>query len=250
MGNLKINDIKFNDFCKNKENILIPSNGNFYWAKKYDNHEHLVTYIRRKNEKFTWSCNSCSNIFLNTNESFYCSLCDYDVCSSCFDLKFDPMNPMHQQMNPMNLMNPFFNWYYQMRYQEMRKPVIYLYPEKQMEITVQLNLKNSKIFVVYPTFNEKNNTWKVKAEPNGYIIINGKKYPYLFYELESNVPQLQDEGFIVKDEDAEHFLENKLKILGLNSKESTDFITYWLPVLLRNKLSLCSFQTKEFFSLI
>ena len=51
-----------------------------------------------------------------------------------------------------------------------------------------------------------------------------KKYPYLFYELESYVPQLQDEGFIVKDEDAENFLENKLKILGLNCKESTDFI--------------------------
>jgi len=33
----------------------------------------------------------------------------------------------------------------------------------------------------------------------------------------------------------------------LNEKEKTDFITYWLPVLLRNKLSLCSFQSKKFF---
>ena len=57
-----------------------------------------------------------------------------------------------------------------------------------------------------------------------------------------------NEGFIVKDENAEEFLEEKLKILGLNDKESTDFITYWLPVLLKNKLSLCSFQTQEFFN--
>ena len=32
-----------------------------------------------------------------------------------------------------------------------------------------------------------------------------------------------------------------------NEKESCDFITYWLPVLLKNKLSLCSFQTQKFF---
>ena len=57
-----------------------------------------------------------------------------------------------------------------------------------------------------------------------------------------------NKGFIVKSEDAENFLEEKLKILGLNDKESTDFITYWLPLLLKNKLSLCSFQTQEFFN--
>ena len=62
------------------------------------------------------------------------------------------------------------------------------------------------------------------------------------------VPQIQNEGFIVKDEDAEKFLENKLKILGLNSKESTDFITYWLPLLLKNKISLCTFQNQTFFN--
>ena len=27
----------------------------------------------------------------------------------------------------------------------------------------------------------------------------------------------------------------------------TDFITYWLPTLLNNKLSICSFQTQTFF---
>ena len=52
---------------------------------------------------------------------------------------------------------------------------------------------------------------------------------------------------MVNEENAEKFLEEKLDILGLNEKEKTDFITYWLPVLLRNKLSLCSFQTQRFF---
>jgi len=41
---------------------------------------------------------------------------------------------------------------------------------------------------------------------------------------------------MVTEENAEKFLEEKLDILGLNEKEKTDFITYWLPVLLRNLL--------------
>ena len=56
-----------------------------------------------------------------------------------------------------------------------------------------------------------------------------------------------NEGFIVKSENAEEFLEEKLKILGLNDKESSEFITYWLPVLIKNKTSICSFQTEQFF---
>ena len=127
------------------------------------------------------------------------------------------------------------------------KPVIYLYPEESMDISVQLNFEKRIFTTIYPKFNGKN-TWNVHAEPNGDIIIKGRKYPYLFWEAESYVEQNLNEGFIVKDEDAENFLEEKLSILGLNDKEKTDFITFWLPVLLRNKLSLCSFQGQKYFN--
>ena len=33
------------------------------------------------------------------------------------------------------------------------KPVIYLYPKKTMDISVQLNIKNSKFTTIYPKFN-------------------------------------------------------------------------------------------------
>ena len=36
-----------------------------------------------------------------------------------------------------------------------KKPIIYLYPEKPMDISVQLNLKNSKLTIAYPKFNKK-----------------------------------------------------------------------------------------------
>ena len=115
-----------------------------------------------------------------------------------------------------------------------------------MDISVQLNIKYSKFTTIYPKFNKKN-SWNVKAKPNGDILINDKTYPYLFWEAESYDPFDTNEGFIVSEENAEKFLEEKLEILGLNEKEKTDFITYWLPVLLKNKLSLCSFQPKKYF---
>ena len=127
------------------------------------------------------------------------------------------------------------------------KPVIYLYPKETMDISVQLNIKNSKFTVIYPKFNERN-TWNVRAKPNGDILIKDKTYPYLFWEADSYTPDEMNEGFIVSEENAEKFLEEKLDILGLNDKEKTDFITFWLPILLKNKLSLCSFQPKQFFN--
>ena len=127
------------------------------------------------------------------------------------------------------------------------KPVIYLYPEEPMDISVQLNFKDTKFTTVYPKFNGKN-TWNVHAQPNGDLSIKDKTYPYLFWEADSYAEQETNEGFIVTDEEAEKFLEEKLTILGLNDNEKTDFITFWLPVLLRNKLSLCSFQSQKFFN--
>ena len=118
---------------------------------------------------------------------------------------------------------------------KVKKPIIYLYPEKTMDISVQLNIKESKLTTIYPKFNENNNTWKVYVNTNGEIKIKDKIYPYLFWEAESYLINEMNEGFIVKDDEAEKFLEDKLKILGLNDKESTDFITFWLPVLLKNK---------------
>ena len=136
--------------------------------------------------------------------------------------------------------------FYLPRSQILVKPVIYIYTEKPMDVKVQLNLKNSKFRVVYPNFTEEN-TWNVYANQNGDILTKGRKYPYLFWEAESYTLQEMNEGFVVTAENAENFLEEKLKIFGLNERESTDFITFWLPVLYRNKLSLCTFQTGKFF---
>ena len=211
-----------NDFSKNNEK--------YDWYKKYPDHKHALVFIGRINKYTTWVCNNCEKNFRNIDPSYYCSLCDYDICLNCYKNKTGDSDNNEDQEN----------------LKEEKKPVIYLYPEKPMEISVQLNFKNHKFTAIYPKFSE-NNTWKVHANPNGDIIINNKTYPYLFWEAESYLCDEMKEGFIVKNDDAEKFLEEKLKLLGLNDKESTDFITFWLPVLLKNKVSLCTFQTKKFF---
>ena len=128
----------------------------------------------------------------------------------------------------------------------VKKPIIYLYPKEQTNVKIHFNLKKTTFTTVYPKFTSENE-WNVHASPNGDIKIGDKKYPYLFWEADSYINQDFSKGFIVKDEDAESFLEEKLKLIGLNEKESCDFITFWLPQIIKNKLSLLSFQTEEFF---
>lgn len=129
------------------------------------------------------------------------------------------------------------------------KPVIYLYPEKETEVSVQLNF-NGTLTSVYPE-NPKNTTsscaWKVTAAPDGTLTdAQGRNYRYLFWEGVADVDWKQESGFFVKAEDAREFLEEKLTILGLNDIEQNDFITYWLPVLQENGESFVTFTGKQY----
>jgi hypothetical protein len=265
LGEYKLNQIK-----RYNENIMIFNNYNqlnnnncFAWQRKSPRHIHSLSLIKRINNS-NWTCDNCNKTFKkNDKMSFYCSLCDYNLCTQCYMNKNAVNKPCCDDSECSDIDNPPSNfgprkrprpWVINRfrpyeRENELRKPVIYLYPEKEMDISVQLNINSdSKLTTIYPKFNRENNTWNVYAKPNGDIQLNNKIYPYLFWEAQSYSNLEMNEGFIVNDTNAEEFLENKLKILGLNEKESTDFITYWLPVLLKNKLSLCTFQTEKFFN--
>jgi uncharacterized protein YdhG (YjbR/CyaY superfamily) len=51
---------------------------------------------------------------------------------------------------------------------------------------------------------------------------------------------------VVKGENTADFLEEKLAILGLNWRESNEFIMYWLPQMENNKYNLIHFSTEEY----
>ncbi|NRA10363.1 MAG: hypothetical protein HRT57_00235 [Crocinitomicaceae bacterium] len=125
-----------------------------------------------------------------------------------------------------------------------QKPIIYLYPEVDTAVSVKLKVKG-KLTFTYPEYKDG---WKFKASPNGDLTFGENTYNYLFWEssqrrvLHSNT---YASGYIVKGENATSFLKGKLTEAGLNSKEQTDFITYWAPRLAQNDLNYVRFDFNE-----
>ena len=123
------------------------------------------------------------------------------------------------------------------------KPVIYLYPEEETEVSVKLSL-NGKLTCAYPAYN---GGWSVIAAPNGTLTDSrGQTYNYLYWEGETNAQWDMTEGFCVKGEDTAIFLEDALAKLGLNRREANEFIVYWLPLMEPNPYNIISFQTDAY----
>ncbi len=124
------------------------------------------------------------------------------------------------------------------------KPIIYLYPTQDMEVSVELGY-NEKITVSYPKYLSG---WNVLAKTNGTIIdlATGRNLYALYYESENIVGfKVEKEGFVIKGEDTIPFLEEKLAILGLTEREAEEFIVYWLPKLEANKYNYIRFATTD-----
>jgi len=120
------------------------------------------------------------------------------------------------------------------------KPVIYLYPEEETNVSVKLIL-DGKLTCTYPAYNSG---WQVAAVPDGTLTdANGQTYNYLYWEGETNAQWDMTEGFCVKGEDTAAFLEEALAKLGLTRREANEFIVYWLPLMQENPYNIISFQT-------
>lgn len=123
------------------------------------------------------------------------------------------------------------------------KPVIYLYPEEETEVSVELSL-NGELTCTYPAYNSG---WKVTALPDGTLTdAKGQTYNYLYWEGEAEMDYDFSEGFCIKGEDTVAFLEEALEELGLTRREANEFIVYWLPMMEQNPYNLISFQTENY----
>ena len=121
------------------------------------------------------------------------------------------------------------------------KPIIYIYPEKKMNVKVKLG-NSDKVIVSYPKYD---NMWDVIAYPDGTLKYKGREYYGLYWEGKENNVKVKQDGFVVKGTDVASFLEEKLSILGLTDREANEFIIYWLPKLEMNKYNYIRFETKE-----
>jgi len=124
------------------------------------------------------------------------------------------------------------------------KPVIYLYPESIMDISVKLNYQGS-IIHCYPKYPE--NGWKVTANPEGVLIDeNGKEFYALFWEGKPSKKTVPSEGFVISGEQTVAFLEESLATLGLNRREANEFIMFWMPQMEKNAYNFIYFEGKEY----
>ena len=122
---------------------------------------------------------------------------------------------------------------------EARTPVIYLYPEEEAQVTVNLDF-NGKLTSTYPAYGDG---WTVTARPDGTLTDeNGREYYCLFWEGISPREYDFSSGFCVAGADTAAFLEDALAQLGLTQREANEFIIYWLPRMEGNAYNLISFQ--------
>jgi hypothetical protein len=127
--------------------------------------------------------------------------------------------------------------------QLMRKPILYLYPKSDIDVSVKLK-HSENIVHSYPKYVKDG--WKVNVKKDGIITYKDKKFYSLYWEMLDYGDFNFNEGFVVKKDDLIPFLEKSLKKLGLNYKESQEFIIYWLPILEKNELNLIKFETIEY----
>jgi len=138
---------------------------------------------------------------------------------------FVAQHPMFFWVDPFGRLIQFKNQKFLVHAAECGKPVIYLYPTKTEQVSVKLDPVGGFKYTE-PAYNSG---WNVLAQPSGTLTLDGKNYPYLFWEGWGGLYQTPDKGFVVAKNDVHSFLVEKLAKLGLNQKESADFMEFWEP---------------------
>lgn len=127
---------------------------------------------------------------------------------------------------------------------DLWKPVIYVYPEKPIDVRVRLDY-NGEIIADYPDYNYETHGWDVFAYPDGHLInkADNKEYSYLFWEGRSLEDLNYDltQGFVVPGDQTKTFLQDILPQMGLTPKEYNEFIVFWYPKMKNNKYNLIHF---------
>jgi hypothetical protein len=133
----------------------------------------------------------------------------------------------------------------------IKKPVIYLYPESEIDVHIKVEFEG-KFNFTYPSYE---NGWVVKAFPSGKLINrkDNKTYYYLFWDGEKKYPtnpSIYESGFVIHRDSTVSFLQNVLVKYGLNEYEANEFIVFWTPYLIKNEWNFIHFRTgKEYESI-
>lgn len=108
---------------------------------------------------------------------------------------------------------------------ECGKPVVYLYPEKEMNVDVRVGAKITKSVPLY------RDAWRVRAYHGGRLRTNdGNIVESLYWEGKGHgLYPAVTHGKVVASASIESTLRHDLQDLGLTIKEANDFMEFWLP---------------------
>lgn len=123
------------------------------------------------------------------------------------------------------------------------KPMIYIYPEQDMDLTIRLG-RPELLTSTYPKYE---NSWNVHVSKDStiYDYATERDYYGLYWEAVDSTELDMTTGFVVKGEDTISFLEDKLAYLGLNEREINEFIVYWINRLENNNYNYIYFRTSD-----
>ncbi len=110
------------------------------------------------------------------------------------------------------------------------KPNIYVYPEEQSQIHVNLSFPHGgKIITSIPYYG---NGWIINVDTSGFI---NNEYEYLFYESEQPDVWQLNEGWIIKRSELDKFFTENMLSYGFFGREIKDFTDYWIPRLINSE---------------
>lgn len=144
---------------------------------------------------------------------------DYQICESYI---FDPL--FYADFN----IDSFYDDYIIMCVSYEEKPNIYIYPEEKIDLDVSIIFPHGgNVTTSIPKYGD---SWKnLSVEPSGKI---NNEFDYLFYESQNPDLFQYDKGWIISKENLEFFFVKNLKETGFAGQEITDFIDYWIPLLI------------------
>ena len=255
---------------KQKSNIyFLGSTSNNYLDDDYlliESYDDYLKYYDEITKESKEKANKISKEEFNENK-FYLIELRYNVCSER-EVKLTKENVNDNVLyleikynQECNYCDEYLNDYYIIRVSEVvenvkfrynrtfhgdcfeapKKPIIYIYPEKEMEVDITLGHPEN-LTTTYPKYD---NGWHVVASPDGNLKYNNRNYYSLYWEGKNYQDEVREDGFIVKGSEVAKFLEEKLAILGLSEREANEFIIYWLPQLEVNEYNYIRFATSE-----
>ena len=109
------------------------------------------------------------------------------------------------------------------------KPIVYLYPQQQTDVSVKVLPTTGYLTFTYPQYND---IWNVTANSNGVLTDSkGDTYEYLWWESKSDFLPIKTDGFIVSSNNLDTFFDLTLGKAGFTQKEINDFKEYWIPTM-------------------